>query len=227
MAVRPLRVLQLPRSPYGEVEALQERLRARVVAGDLSAEALLLVEHEPVVTLGRRAGDEGLLIGRDVLAARGVEVQRASRGGAATYHGPGQLVVYPVVMLQAGVVAHVAALAGAVVTLARMLGVDARYDRARPGVWVGERKLASIGVHVHRRVAIHGLALNVTRASLDGFSAVVPCATPGLRLTSLEHELGVPQSVDALRPALARLVAAALRCVATPSSRGWAGDARP
>jgi lipoate-protein ligase B len=225
MAARPLRVLQLPPSPYDEVEALQERLRARVLQGDASAETLILVEHQPVVTLGRRAGGEGLLMGQEAFAARGIAVQRASRGGAATYHGPGQLVMYPVVTLQAGVIAHVAALAGAVVTLARMLGVDARYDRAAPGVWVGDRKLASIGVHVHRRVAIHGLALNVTRASLAGFLGIIPCATPGLQLTSLEHELDAPQSVDALRPALARLAAAALRRVDGVPPRAWA-DAR-
>jgi lipoate-protein ligase B len=208
---RPLRVLSLGRRPYAEIEALQEELRARVLGGEDAAEALILVEHEPVITLGRRAGAEELRVPSAVLAARGLTVHRSSRGGAATYHGPGQLVAYPVMKLPGGVVAHVSSLAGAVIALARTLGIHATFDRARPGVWVGARKLACIGVHVHRRVAIHGLALNVTRESVDGFEAIVPCAMPEVRMTSLEAESGARIAVDDLRVAFGRILATSLR----------------
>jgi lipoate-protein ligase B len=214
---RPLRVLSLDRRPYAEIEALQEELRDRVLDGDAAAEALILVEHEPVITLGRRAGPGELRVAEATLAARGIALHRSSRGGAATYHGPGQLVAYPVVRLTGGVVAHVSALAASVVALARSLGVDASFDRARPGVWVGERKLASIGVHVHRRVAIHGLALNVTRQSTSGFDAIVPCAMPGVRMTSLEEEAGAPLSVDDVRVVFGRILATSLRNADSPA----------
>lgn len=185
-----LRWAWLGRVPYGAAVAHMEARRARILAGD-DAEALLLVEHPPVVTLGRRARAEHLLVSRAALAARGIAVADASRGGEVTYHGPGQLVAYPVVRLDRGVVAHVGALAAAACAVAADFGVACAFDRARPGVWTpAGRKLAAIGVHVHRRVAIHGLALNVTTA-LDAFDLIVPCGEPGARATSIAAESGV------------------------------------
>ena len=205
-------VLDLGRRPFGEVEALQEARRDRILAGDRGEERVLIVEHDPVVTLGRRAGTDELRVPEASLAARGIALHRASRGGEATYHGPGQLVAYPIVTLRRGVVAHVEALAAAAVAVAASLGIEARYDRARPGVWVGPRKLASIGVHVRRRVAIHGLALNVTGASLAGFDAIVPCGMPDVQMTSLESELGAAVDMSLARD---RYVAALLRLLPT------------
>jgi lipoate-protein ligase B len=192
---RALRLLHLGRVGYAEVESMQESLRAQVVAGDAGAEALILVEHPPVVTLGRRAGNDALRVSERELDERGIEVHRTSRGGEATYHGPGQLVAYPIVRLDRGVSAHVEVLAQAAVAVAASVGVVASYDRARPGVWVGGRKLASIGVHVHRRVAIHGLALNLTRDALAGFSTIVPCGLDGVEMTSLQTEGAVALSL--------------------------------
>ncbi|MEO6953786.1 MAG: lipoyl(octanoyl) transferase LipB [Polyangia bacterium] len=185
-----MQALDLGRRGFGEVEALQVSLRARVIGGDVAAEALLVVEHEPVVTLGRRGGSDGLLVPEAQLRSAGVELYTASRGGEATYHGPGQLVAYPVMTLRRGVVAHVEALACAAIRTAAHVGVEARFDRARPGVWVEDRKLASIGVHVHRRVTMHGIALNVDDEVLVGFQRIVPCGMPGVTMTSLEREVG-------------------------------------
>lgn len=192
-----LRWAWLGRVPYGDAVAGMEALRARILDGE-DAEALLLVEHPPVVTLGRRARAEHLLVSRAELAARGIAVAEASRGGDVTYHGPGQLVAYPVVRLGRGVVEHVTALAQAAIDVAAGFGIAARFDRARPGVWTAAGgKLAAIGVHVHRRVAIHGLALNVTTA-LDAFGVIVPCGLRDARVTSIAAESGRHPTVAAL-----------------------------
>lgn len=208
----PLRCLDLGRRSFGEVEVMQETLRERVIAGEQGAEALIVVEHDPVVTLGRHRGAQGALrVSVDELAARGIAQHHASRGGEATYHGPGQLVAYPIVTLRRGVVAHVSALGDAAVEVAQALGVDARFDRAQPGVWVGDRKLASIGVHVRRRVAIHGIALNVSADSIGAFQLIVPCGMPEVRMTSLSLERGAPVDFADVRE---RFTAALLRRLA-------------
>jgi lipoyl(octanoyl) transferase len=174
----------LGRVDYLDAVQRMEALRARILDGDDAAETLLLCEHPPVITLGRRARAEHILASEAALAARGVALARASRGGDVTYHGPGQLVAYPVMRLQGGVVDHVCRLAKAAIAVAAAYGIEARFDRARPGVWAGDAKLAAVGVHVHRRVAIHGLALNVTTA-LDAFDLIVPCGLRDLAVTSI------------------------------------------
>lgn len=204
-----LQILDLGRRSFGEVEALQEATRARILAGDAGASRLFLVEHDPVVTLGRRTTEAALLVPAGALEAQGIAVHRATRGGEATYHGPGQIVAYPVVSLARGVVAHVEAMAAAVVDVAARYGVTARYDRARVGVWVGPRKLASIGVHVQRRVAIHGVALNATVEAAAAFRAIVPCGMPDVEMTSLEGE-GACVELAALRAALGDALVARL-----------------
>ena len=163
-----MEVYFLGRAPYQPTWELQERLRARVLRG--GPEALLLCEHSPVLTLGRSATEADILAGRELLATHGVEVQRSSRGGQVTYHGPGQLVVYPIVRLQRGVVAHVEWLAGAAIDLAASYGLSAHFDRDQVGVWLGRRKLAAIGVHVSRRVTIHGMSINIRREASLSFA---------------------------------------------------------
>lgn len=204
----PLRSLDLGRRRFGEIEVMQEALRERVLAGDEAAQALLVVEHDPVITMGRRKTvDSELRISVADLEARGIERHDTSRGGEATYHGPGQLVAYPVLTMRHGVVAHVTAMGEAAVEVARSFEVEASFDRARPGVWVHGRKLASIGVHVRRRVAIHGIALNVSEESVGPFDMIVPCGMPDVRMTSLASERGAP--VD-FAEARARFTAALL-----------------
>ncbi len=179
----------LPQAPYQKTWELQERLRNRVLAG--GPEVLLLCEHSPVLTLGRRTTAKDILADEKTLAGGGVESVRTNRGGLATYHGPGQLVVYPIVRLQHGVVAHVEWLAAAAIEVAAMLKVHAEYRRQPVGVFVGAHKLAAIGVHVSHRVAIHGLALNVTRTATAAFAAgwFVPCGEAAIRALSLEEAL--------------------------------------
>jgi lipoate-protein ligase B len=193
--MKPLAVAWVGRVAHGRALALQEALRRRILDGDDRAETLLLVEHDPVITLGRAARPEHVLAPPSVLAAHGIEVVRASRGGEVTYHGPGQLVAYPVLRLHSGVVAHVQAMADAVLAVAALSGVQAEFRRACPGVWVGDAKLAAFGIHVHRRVSIHGVALNVS-TPLEPFSLIVPCGRAGGRATSLAAEAGRPLAVQ-------------------------------
>ena len=191
-----LRWSWLGRVGHAEAVARMEALRSAILDGE-GVETLLMVEHPPVVTLGRRARAEHVLASAERLAALGVTLAPSSRGGDVTYHGPGQLVAYPVVRLVDGVVAHVARLAEAAIEVAADFGITARFDRARPGVWVDDAKLAAVGVHVHRRVAIHGLALNVTTA-LDAFDLIVPCGLPDIRVTSIAALSGAQPSLPAL-----------------------------
>jgi lipoyl(octanoyl) transferase len=193
-----LRWSWLGRVPYAEAVAQMEALRARILAGDDDAQTLLLLEHPPTITLGRRARAEHILASAPELAARGVTVTPSSRGGDVTYHGPGQLVAYAVVRLDGGVVAHVERLANAAVAVAAPFGIRARYQRDLVGVWTESgAKLAAIGVHVHRRVAMHGLALNVTTA-LDHFGLIVPCGLGDTRVTSIAAETGAQPDLETL-----------------------------
>jgi lipoyl(octanoyl) transferase len=184
-----IEVYYLEEAPYQETWELQERLRARVLSG--GPETLLLCEHRPVLTLGRNADPADILAEGSALCDSGVERIRSNRGGCVTYHGPGQLVAYPVVRLRRGVVAHVEWLAAAAIELAAQFGVCAEFCRERIGVFVGPRKLAAIGVHVSRRVAIHGLALNITRAATSAFEHgwFVPCGEPSGQAVSLQEAL--------------------------------------
>jgi lipoate-protein ligase B len=214
----PLDLVWLGRVPYRPIWQLQERLRAAVLDGT-GRETVLLLEHLPVITLGRSADAGHVLLDREALARAGVERVETSRGGDVTYHGPGQLVAYPVVRLAEGPGRYVAALAEAVIEVAARYGVSSSYRRDCPGVWVEGRKLCAFGVHVHRRVAIHGLALNVT-TPLEAFAAIVPCGLAGVPVTSLAHELAErhaqapdqePPTVRTLVEPLGEAIAAKLR----------------
>jgi lipoate-protein ligase B len=209
----------LGRQPFAEIAALQEDLRRRILAGE-NAEEILFVEHPPTVSLGRSASGEHVLASPEWLAARDVAVVRASRGGEVTYHGPGQLVAYPVVRLRTGVLAHVQALADGVVALLSEEGVEAIWKRAHPGVWVSAprgaaenepvpAKIAAVGINVHQRVAIHGIALNVS-TDLSAYRWIVPCGQPGGPVTSLSRESGGSYALGDLAARLAGHLASAL-----------------
>jgi lipoate-protein ligase B len=166
----------LGRRAYGEVHSLQLQLRDELLAGR-GRPTLLLVEHDPVVTLGRRAGDDALIAGADLLAARGIEVVRVERGGQATYHGPGQLVGYPILPLPRfglDVPTFVAHLEGTMADVAIDLGLAAGRRQGYPGVWVGRAKIGAVGVHLRRLISIHGFALNLD-PDLDAYRLIVPC----------------------------------------------------
>ena len=197
----------LGRAAFPDTAVLQERLRQQVLAGE-SPERLLLLEHDPVLTLGRRARAENVLLPEALLAARGITLHAASRGGDVTYHGPGQLVGYPIVRLRAGVRGHVRGMASAIAEVLGELGIDARYREDAPGLWVGGgeesagRKICAFGVNVHRRVTIHGFALNLA-PDLAAFDTIVPCGLAGVRVTSVQVERGSAPSPEALAPRLA------------------------
>lgn len=206
----PLGWTWLGRLGYQDAWDLQEALRARILAGDDTAERLLFVEHDPVITLGRGAGGASVLASPEELARRGVALVRTSRGGDATVHGPGQLVIYPVVRLAGGVVRHVEAVAGAIVDELAARGIgNAAWRRDPAGVWVGDAKIAACGLHIRRRVAIHGFALNVTTAPLALFALIVPCGLVGSRVTSMANERAdvaapLAQLAACLAPRIAR-----------------------
>ena len=186
-----LLVCHLGRVEYREAAALQERLRERVIAGELP-DLLLLLEHPPVYTLGRRSEPGELPIGHEI------PVVDTERGGKLTYHGPGQLVGYPIMHVD-NVREFVATMERALVQAVRDAGVPAgtRDGREFTGVWVEDRKLGSIGIHVSRRVSMHGFAVNVDN-DLAPFTAVVACGLPGVRMTSLREE-GSPEGIDCFR----------------------------
>ena len=188
-----LRVARLGCVPYGEALALQETLVA-ARAEDTIDDQVLLLEHPPVYTLGRGADAADI---QGAAQRLGVPVYRVGRGGGATFHGPGQLVAYPIVRLRAAgrdVDAYVRSLEAALVATCLQLGVAAIVPSGQTGVWVGERKIAAIGIGVRRGVAYHGIALNVS-TDLTYFAHIVACRTPGLATTSLAEVLGAAMPV--------------------------------
>ena len=185
---------------YREAAALQERLREQVIAGEL-APLLLLLEHPAVYTLGRRSEPGDLPFGEAFWRERGIDVVRTQRGGKLTYHGPGQLVGYPI-MPVGDIPSFVGRMEDALVAALAEEGVAARgRDREGPqftGVWVEDRKIASIGVHVSRGVSTHGFAVNVAN-DVEPFHQVTACGLPGVRMTSVALETGRPGGLGCFR----------------------------
>jgi lipoyl(octanoyl) transferase len=175
---------------YRDALAFQEQIRARRQAGELP-DTLLLLEHPPVYTRGRRSGAEDLPLGEDFYRAKGIDIVDTDRGGKLTYHGPGQLVGYPIMRID-DVHRYLRTIEGAILAALAQEGVQARsrHDEGidYTGVWVDERKIASIGVHVSRGVTTHGFAVNVHN-DLEPFSWVVACGLPDVSMTSIAAEL--------------------------------------
>jgi lipoyl(octanoyl) transferase len=182
---------------YREALALQERVRAARQEDELP-DVLLTLEHPPVYTRGRRSRTGELPMGEEWYLAQGIDVVETDRGGLVTYHGPGQLVGYPIVRVD-DVVGYVRTLETALVRALVDEGVVGARSRPREGhrytgVWVEERKIASIGVHLSRGVTTHGFAVNVEN-DLQPFSWIVPCGLDGVQMTSLLRETGRTPSV--------------------------------
>ncbi len=202
-----LRVCHLGTIPYGEGVVLQERVAA-ARREDAIGDTLLLLEHPPVYTRGRRTEPSELPMGEAWYATQGIEVVDTPRGGRATYHGPGQLVGYPV-MRTTDVVEHVRAIERAIVAARAEegLAVHPRVDEGPDftGVWVGERKIASIGVHAARGVTTHGFAVNVDN-DLQPFEWIVPCGLH-VRMTSLAQQTGRAGGLPCFRRRMAHAFA--------------------
>ena len=181
-----LNVLELGRMAYEPALRLQEDLVARRKRA-LIPDTLALVEHEPVYTLGRGATEADVLVPRGELARRGIAVVRTGRGGQVTYHGPGQLVGYPIVHLGdlgLGVVEYITGLERTLVAVLSDFGVAATTDPVRRGVWIGRDKIAAIGVRVTGQVTMHGFALNVS-PDLSPYAGIVPCGLRDRGVTAL------------------------------------------
>lgn len=192
----PLFAHWLGRIGYRDAWDLQKRLAGARADGRLG-DRLLLLEHPPVLTLGRQADEAHVLAPAALLEARGIEVVRVERGGEVTYHGPGQLVAYPIVHLaERGLLLRpfVRALEAALAATCAAYGVEAGRRDGHPGCWVGTdgplpRKIGALGIRVERGVTYHGIALNVG-VSLADFDLIDPCGMPGLRSVSIASELG-------------------------------------
>ena len=189
---RTLTVLALERMPYREAYELQVSLRDRCLESRGRQNFLMLLEHPPVITIGRSGeGTEVLAPGHE-LTERGIEVVETNRGGRVTYHGPGQLVMYPIIDLSVrgrDLHRYLRDLEGWLIRLCRSFGIDADAERGRTGVWVSGKKIASIGIAVRRWVSYHGVALNVT-TDLSRFGLIVPCGFTDRAVTSMAAELG-------------------------------------
>jgi lipoate-protein ligase B len=202
------RLLDLGRRPYRDVLALQRELHAAVAEGR-EPDTWLVVEHEPVITLGRNAQPANLLLARDALSVRGIEVVEVERGGDVTYHGPGQVVVYPIRKLPRfrEVVPLVSALERAMIAAVATFGITATTRPEHRGIYVGEKAIGAVGLAVQRMTSLHGLALNASPA-LDYDRLITPCGTPQFGITSIAREtvrdISWSEARDALLTALER-----------------------
>jgi lipoate-protein ligase B len=194
-------VARLPgQVPYLEGVELQSRLRERRQAGEIP-DSLLLLEHPPTYTKGRRSERADLPMGEEWYWSQGIEVHGTSRGGRVTYHGPGQLVGYPI-MRVGDVIAFLRRIEWAIITALADEGVEAEVREGLTGVWVGERKIGSIGLHVSRGVSMHGFAVNVD-CDLQPFEWIVPCGIDGVRMTSLYLATGLTDRMGCFRKRVA------------------------
>ncbi|MGE0440046.1 MAG: lipoyl(octanoyl) transferase LipB [Gemmatimonadales bacterium] len=211
-----IRVVDLGRRPYAEVLDLQRRLCQERISGARQHDLLLLVEHDPVVTLGRSTRETSLPLAPALLAQRGLEVFEVERGGDVTLHAPGQLVGYPILHLEGhrpDLHWYLRQIEQVLIEALGPFGIPAERNPGLTGVWTRNRKIASIGIHVKRWVTFHGFALNVT-TDLSLFDLIVPCGIAGVRMTSIARETtaaGVspgPADADLARRVRAGTVAA-------------------
>jgi lipoyl(octanoyl) transferase len=202
------RLLDLGVTPYREVWELQHLLHEAVRDGR-EPDTWIVVEHTPVVTLGRQAKPENVFFSAEELARRGIDLVAIERGGDVTYHGPGQLVVYPIRKLERfrEVVPLVRSLEAAAINVCARFGVRGERWSGHAGVWVGRNQICAIGLAIQRMVSLHGMALNVS-TELDYNRLIVPCGLPDRGITSLSAEtgraIGMEQAKQTLLQELAR-----------------------
>jgi len=204
--------LDLGLTDYQEAWALQQKLVAARVENRIARDILLFLEHPAVFTLGRRGGLENLLVSESFLEDAGIPVIQVERGGVITYHGPGQIVVYPIMNLHArriGVKDFVAAMEEAMLQTAANWHIAARRNPINSGIWVGNQKMGSIGIALRKGVSFHGLALNVN-CDLTPFSWIQPCGLQGVSMTSMQNELGRKSPLNEVLKVLKNQLSAAL-----------------
>jgi len=188
----PLHVVHLGLVPYARALELQRAVARARITGALAHDVLLLLEHPPVITLGRSSKSQHLVATQAMLADRGVELFEAERGGDVTFHRPGQLVGYPIVNLRGhrqDLHWYLRQVEAVLIRALQEIGIPAERSEGRTGVWTNGRKIASIGVHARDWVTWHGFALNVS-TDLSYFDLIVPCGLSGVTMTSVSRELG-------------------------------------
>jgi len=201
-----LDVINLGRRPYGEILELQRAVARARISGDVDEDVLLFVEHHPVVTLGRTAKAANLVASPELLAARGVERFEVERGGDVTFHGPGQLVGYPIIDLtghKKDLHWYLRQVEEALIRALASWRIAAERNPGLTGVWTNGRKIASIGVHAREWVTWHGFALNVS-TDLSYFDLMVPCGIAGVVMTSMERETNQRVPLETSAAAVAR-----------------------
>jgi lipoate-protein ligase B len=186
-----LQTLDCGVADYGAVLGIQLELHAKRLAGQV-ADTVLICEHPPVITLGAHKSANKLLASPPAISSRGIDLVEVSRGGGATAHNPGQLVLYPIVDLHTREISagqYVRTLEALGLELLEAFGLQVQVRKGLPGLWVGQRKIASIGVRISKGVSFHGMAINI-RNDLQIFDLIVPCGLDGVHVTSLLKETG-------------------------------------
>ncbi|CAN5778836.1 lipoyl(octanoyl) transferase LipB [soil metagenome] len=196
----PFELRDLGRLDYKEAWEVQLATHAAVVAGH-APPTLLLVEHPPVVTFGKKGGRENLLVREDFLQEKGFSLYDIERGGDVTYHGPGQLVGYPIFRVGRRVQAYLRGLETVMTDVLADYGIAGVGSPGYAGVWVGNDKVVAIGVAIKRDVSFHGFAMNV-HTNLNHFNYIVPCGLQGKGVSSLSSLVGRPVSLDEVKPKL-------------------------
>lgn len=197
-------LLNLDFVPYLEALDLQHRLVAARREGRVE-DVLILLEHPPVITLGRHGDESNIVASRELLARLGIEVQRVERGGDVTYHGPGQLVGYPILDLRGhrqDVGWYMHSLEELLIGALSDFGIEAGRREGRIGVWIGEKNIAALGARIEEWITYHGFALNVS-TDLSHFDLIIPCGYKDLGVTSMEEVVGVAQDMEAVKRAVA------------------------
>ncbi len=204
--------IELPATEYREAWNLQCRLVAAKRRGVLDTNVILLLEHLPVFTLGKRGGLNNLTVSETFLEKEGIAVIQVERGGNITFHGPGQLVMYPIIDLQGAglrVVDYVSKLEEIMIRTARDWGIAAERNPLNRGVWVGNSKLGSVGIAIRRGISFHGAAFNVN-LSLEPFKWINPCGLQDITVTSLEQQLSRRVFMNDVRESLKHHLSAVL-----------------
>lgn len=194
---RILKVFDLGRMPYEAALAIQTQAHSERVKG-IIPDTLFLLEHSSVYTLGRNADEANILADRQALAGQGIEVHKTGRGGDITYHGPGQLVGYPIISLREasmGVHDFVAAIEEALIRCLLPFGISGGRDQRNRGIWIGNAKIAAIGLKISRHVSMHGFALNVS-TDLSFYENIIPCGIKGAGVTSMNALGAAPVMQD-------------------------------
>ncbi len=214
----PAFLLDLPQTDYRSAYDLQSAAVAARRAGRLNRELLILLEHAPVFTLGRRGGRSNLIVPESLLTSHGIEIEHVERGGDITYHGPGQLVAYLIMDLNQAnlsVTDFVAGLENAMIQTAAHWQVAARGDTQYRGAWVSQRKLGSLGITVRRGVTFHGLALNVN-TDLEPFSWINPCGLTHCSMTTLANESNHAIEMGTVKQQMAKQLSGLFDLTLTP-----------